>query len=96
MAEKVTVINLKEDRTKGQFYMYAGRGGPLGNPFVIGQDGNRDEVCDKYAAWAPTQPKVMEAIAKIKPGTVLGCFCKPHRCHADWIADQVNKREGLT
>ena len=30
--------------------VYIGRGSPWGNPFVIGKDGDRDTVCDKYAA----------------------------------------------
>lgn len=89
---KTTVINIRDRKPGDQFYLYAGRGGPLGNPFKIGQGGTRDDVCDKFATWAPTQPKVMATIAKIKPGTVLGCYCKPLRCHADWIAEQVDKR----
>jgi len=28
--------------------VYIGRGSIYGNPFVIGKDGNRYEVCDKY------------------------------------------------
>lgn len=30
---------------------YVGRGNPLGNPFVIGKDGTRDEVIEKYQNW---------------------------------------------
>ena len=28
--------------------IYIGRGSPWGNPFVIGEHGTRDEVCDKF------------------------------------------------
>ena len=45
---------------------YCGRPSPLGNPFVIGRDGTRDEVCDKYEAWPPTQPKLMAMIATLR------------------------------
>lgn len=89
----VTVIHIRDQKKTDPKYIFGGRPGQLGNPFIIGRDGTRDEVCDKYAAWAQTQPKVMAAIAKIKPDTVLGCFCKPLRCHCDWIAEQVNTRE---
>ena len=27
------------------------RSSPIGNPFLIGRDGGREEVCDKYQAW---------------------------------------------
>jgi hypothetical protein len=28
--------------------VYCGRGSPYGNPFKIGIDGDRDDVCDKF------------------------------------------------
>ena len=31
--------------------MYVGRPTPLGNPFVIGVDGTRAEVIEKYRTW---------------------------------------------
>ena len=34
--------------TKGEFY--CGRGSALGNPYHIGPDGDRNDVCDKFAA----------------------------------------------
>lgn len=27
------------------------RSGPWGNPYIIGVDGDRDEVCDKHIVW---------------------------------------------
>ena len=30
--------------------VYVGRGSPWGNPFVIGKDGDRDDVCDLFEA----------------------------------------------
>ena len=70
---------------------YCGRGSPAGNPFKIGVDGTRDEVCDKFAAWAVTQPKVMAYIATLE-GDDLVCFCAPKRCHCDWILRQANPK----
>lgn len=34
---------------KGAYYI--GRGSPLGNPFVMGSEDDRDLVCDKYQIW---------------------------------------------
>lgn len=28
--------------------VYCGRGSPYGNPFVIGRDGDRDQVCERF------------------------------------------------
>lgn len=68
---------------------YCGRGSPVGNPFVIGRDGTREEVIEKFKCWAPTQPKVMEAIHALR-GHDLSCFCKPKACHCDWILEVAN------
>jgi len=56
-----------------------------GNPFVVGKDGTRDEVCAKHAAWILTQPRLMESIGELR-GKVLGCWCAPERCHGDTLA----------
>lgn len=70
--------------------IYVGRqgGGRLGNPFVIGRDGDRQQVCLKYrlllwehikAAQAATPTKDVAAIIKtlfsIGDGSILVCHC---------------------
>ena len=68
---------------------YCGRGSPAGNPLKIGIDGTRDEVCDKYIAWASAQPDLMAYFKTLK-GKDLVCFCVPRRCHVSWIFAQAN------
>lgn len=68
---------------------YCGRPSPLGNPFVMGRDGTRDEVCDKYEAWLPTQPSLMAMIPDLA-GQDLVCFCAPDRCHCDFLFRLAN------
>lgn len=51
-----------------------------GNPFHIGVDGDRDEVCDKHAAWIVKQPALMARIGDLR-GRNLMCWCAPKRCH---------------
>lgn len=67
----------EEDRVNS---VYIGRGSPWGNPFKIGINGNRDEVCDKFGAH-------ILPILDIEPlrGKNLVCFCAPLRCHGDSI-----------
>ncbi len=61
-----------------------------GNPFIIGRDGNRDEVCDKYEEWFPSQPHLVAALKELE-GKILGCWCKSKRCHGDFLVKMANK-----
>ncbi len=48
--------------------VYIGRGSPWGNRFVIGRDGTRDEVCDKYEAWLAAQPGLLARLPSLQDG----------------------------
>lgn len=63
-----------------------------GNPFVLNEDGDRDEVCDAYERhYLPHKPSITERIeAGELNGKVLVCHCYPQRCHGDCLADQAN------
>jgi len=84
------ILNKRTDRIPPGAY-YCGRPGPLGNPFVIGRDGTRDDVVDKFDAWAPTQPKLMAIIATLE-GRDLVCWCAPLRCHCEPIRRLANPK----
>lgn len=88
MNSKTTVVN----KTKESFNVYIGRGSLFGNPYVIGRDGTREQVIERYKEWFSflrTDPIVASEIIKLK-NKKLGCFCKPLACHGDVIADYVN------
>ncbi len=82
-------------RSNGQW-----QGGPLANPFVIGKDGNRDAVIEKYRRWMwghiqAGDTAVLGALRALRGDSVLGCWCAPERCHceviiraADWLLTQ--------
>ena len=59
---------------------YIGRGSPYGNPFVIGRDGDRDAVCDRF------ERGILPSL-DVEPlrGHDLVCFCAPLRCHGHSI-----------
>lgn len=42
------VLNKRRDPIVPGVDIYIGRGSPWGNPFKIGRDGDRDEVCDRF------------------------------------------------
>ena len=65
--------------------VYIGRGSKFGNPFMIGRDGDRDDVCDKYEQMVRKNPELLKAIKAELKGKDLVCFCKPKRCHGDFL-----------
>ncbi len=81
------VVHCKKDN----YDIYIGRPGPWGNPFLIGKDGNRDEVVEKYAEWVLTQPELLAKIESELSGKVLGCWCAPELCHGDILVELTNE-----
>jgi hypothetical protein len=62
-----------------------------GNPFVLDDDGTRDDVCDAYRKfYLPHKPSLMRKLESVK-GKVLACWCYPERCHADEIIGEAGR-----
>lgn len=82
---KTTVVNIRTD----DYDIYIGRRNTkyhFGNPFVIGPDGDRDEVIRKYDDWInerdfldldPERRKFIQVSLSTLKGKRLGCYCKP-------------------
>ena len=83
-----TVVNLKED----YYDVYIGRGSKWGNPYVKTNmtKEERDDVCDAYEEYF-YKNGLDKDLAELK-GMILGCYCKPLRCHGDFIARLVNEK----
>ena len=75
---------------KEKYDIYIGRPSKWGNPFVIGVDGNREEVIEQYRSWILEQPKLLADIYELKDKT-LGCFCKPKACHGDVLVELADR-----
>lgn len=82
--------------------VFIGRPSVLGNDYVIGRDGDRDEVCDKYDAGLDRHVKVknktvMRKLQYIRDlldeghDVCLVCFCAPERCHGLSVIKQVER-----
>ncbi len=76
-------------RSRRRFDVYVGRPSIWGNPFVIGRDGDREDVITKYRAWLLTQPQLLAKLPRLR-GKILGCWCRPKLCHGDVIAELAN------
>ena len=85
----ITIVNRK---TWCGESIYVGRPGVLGNPFVIGRDGDRSAVIQKYRRWlwnelqrrsGPVFAEIHRLATLAKSGDlVLACWCFPQQCHA--------------
>lgn len=100
---KIAVHNLDTGKPGG-VCEYIGRPRTLGNPYVIGPDGSREEVIALYKRWlwremkagGKVRAKVQEllAVARSEDGLKMLCHCKPLACHGDVIADALRWLDG--
>lgn len=77
---------------QAKYDVYIGRPTKWGNPFIIGVDGTRTEVINKYSIWLKQQPELMDSLQELR-GKVLGCHCYPKRCHGEVLVRLANKPE---
>ena len=82
-----TIVNIKKHKCD----VYIGRGSPFGNPFRIGDHGDREQVLAKYRTYFKrrlTDQSFRDKVLSLK-GKVLGCWCKPLLCHGDVIVEYL-------
>ena len=91
MCNGTEVINTYKDKDLN--YVYIGRGSPFGNPFVIGKDGTREEVIEKYRSYfkGRLEDSTFRSMVLRLKGKNLGCFCKPQACHGDVIKEWLDE-----
>ncbi len=70
---------------------YIGRPGKFSNHFIVGRDGTRDEVIDKFEAYFLSNPALMAAAKRELRGLDLICWCAPKRCHGDILLRVANE-----
>jgi len=81
-----TVVNLRYE----EYDVYIGRGSKWGNKYVIGRDGNREEVVDKYEKDIRQNEHLLSLLYELK-NKRLGCFCKPLSCHGDVLVKLIGE-----
>lgn len=86
---KAVVANAQRDKNLIQWAEKQGlavridRSSEFGNPFILGDDGTRDQVCDAYRDhYLPHKPSIKAKLPSLK-GKVLICHCYPERCHGE-------------
>jgi hypothetical protein len=90
-AQDVTTVVNK--RTSSEYDVFIGRPSLFGNPFIIGRDGSRKEVVQKYKIYlyerVRSDKEFKREVEKLR-GKRLGCFCCPKLCHGDVIVEYLN------
>lgn len=87
------VLNKKHDSLLPGPSVYIGRPSPWGNPFVIGPDGDREEVIAKFHAYLIDTPELLDRVRVELRGKDLVCFCAPEACHGDVLLYYANTEE---
>jgi hypothetical protein len=82
-------VHNKKHGTAPADAVYIGRPSKWGNPFVIGKDGNREQVITKFEEWILEQPELLAQLHELK-GKDLVCWCAPEVCHGDVLARLAN------
>lgn len=91
-------LTLVVNKDRGDLYdVYIGRGTIWGNPYQMGQDGDRDEVIRKFAydfgrGFLKASENLDHNLAIIR-GKVIACHCKPAACHGDVLAAHLNAQD---
>lgn len=82
------VVHCKKDK----FDIYIGRPSKWGNPFIIGRDGDRNEVVRKYETYIRANQSLINALPELR-NKVLGCWCSPKSCHGDVLIKLLEEFE---
>ena len=83
------VINLRYTKQR-ENVVYVGRGSPFGNPFIIGKDGDRNNVIRKYMQYILNNETLLSCVPCLE-GFDLACWCAPLPCHADILLEMANR-----
>lgn len=88
------LVNLRTYKGKG--YVRIDRRSIFGNPYVIGKDGTREEVIEKYCVYFYERLAIdgwfREKVESLD-GKILACWCVPEKCHGDVIIEYLEGRQ---
>lgn len=72
--------------------IFIGRPSKYGNPFMMGRDGDRDDVVNKHMFWLVEGKgrRLLKDIQRDLGGHDLVCFCAPLACHGNFLLSLAN------
>jgi hypothetical protein len=90
MVEIINLHNCKDWGKPGDILI--DRRTKWGNPFVMQNESQRNEVCDKYEIWLNDKLKQkIFNLEDLRSAKRLGCHCAPLRCHGDYLKILLDK-----
>ncbi len=92
----IRIVNIK---SKEKYTLYIGRENKyynleksiFSNPYVIGKDGNREEVIEKFRIFAENNKEILDNLHLID-NQILGCYCYPEKCHGEILIELRKKQ----
>ena len=101
----ITIMNLRKVKPSKPYDIEVCRGvSPLGNPYFMESEADRDHVCDSYVKWIEyslspgrSDRLVIDELLRLKKlymehGKLrLFCWCVPKRCHAETIKEYIEE-----
>ena len=76
--------------------VYVGRPTKWGNPYIVGPDGTRDEVIQKFRLHVLHYMNLgvgpLSDLSELR-GKDLVCWCSPLPCHADVLLELANMKK---
>ena len=98
--QMIRIVNLRNYKlNEDEILIKVDRSSPVGNPFILNSESERDWVCNLYShnfkQWLRNSPefrnKIWDIISISKNHDVaLGCWCYPKRCHAETIKSYID------
>lgn len=94
----IEICNLRTTSIEFPYDVRIDRQSPLGNPFRMRNESERDLVCDKYTIYFNENLKDNECLLRLinlykQYGRLrLFCWCAPRRCHGETIRDYILER----
>lgn len=86
--KETKVVNIHKTK---EYDVYIGRGSKWGNPYpIVDYTNNKERItsCKAYEGYF-WDSGLWKHIDELK-GRTLGCYCKPKRCHGDFLSDVAN------
>ena len=100
MMYEIDIMNLRHEQPSKPYDRKVDRSSPLGNPFRLMSEYDRETICNQYRQWLEDQLKdnvdVQNAMDELYETLYiygklrLFCWCAPKRCHAETIRSALH------
>ena len=95
----ITILNLQKTKPSKPYDVIIDRRSPLGNPFYMRIEAQKEKVCNQYKTWFSNQiddvflneyNRLLDIYNKY--GILrLFCWCVPKQCHGETIKQSILK-----